>query len=255
MLTAAGRYAVTDRWAEWKRAYRNISHYDSTFGIYFKVIETDPVFAEEARDLSNPDVSRTLDLCEGMSPQDTKLLETAIELINLANGRCREVVSVGLDTLAILELPPNMPAGSCISFTSRSAPGAIFLTMTAPILLAESIVHEAVHNVLYTATRLSQVTLGGRKMLRSPLRKDLRPLEGVIHQAVVLDYLCEFYDRILQYPSIDSVSRNISQITKRLYKCREDKQMALTEIYEVADDLGPLGLEIVGMMHRRIVAY
>jgi HEXXH motif-containing protein len=248
MISTDGASAGANQWREWRAAPIHLGRHQGLSEVDLQIVESHPVFAEEASDLSHPDVGMKVDLVGALPSQFDATLSTALALIDMVGGRCRDVVTTGFRTLVVLELPPASPIGSCISFTSRAAPGAIFLTLTAPILLAESLVHESVHNVLYTATRLSPVSLGGRTMLKSPLRRDPRPLEGVVHQALVLDYLCELYEGLLQHPTVDPVSRNISQITQRLAKCREDRNAALHAISGVGHDLGPLGRELVSQL-------
>jgi HEXXH motif-containing protein len=240
--------AVALQWKEWRAAPIHLRRHQGLSEVDLHIVESHPVFAEEASDLSHPDVGMKVDLVGSLPSEFDATLTTALALIDMVGGRCRDVVATGFETLVVLELPPASPIGTCISFTSRAAPGAIFLTLTAPILLAESLVHESVHNVLYTATRLSPVSMGGRTMLKSPLRRDPRPLEGVVHQALVLDYLCELYERLLQHPTVNPVSRNIPQITQRLAKCREDRNAALHAISGVGHDLGPLGRELVSQL-------
>lgn len=245
ILGAEGGDAALDRWRIWKDASRDVQAQRGLDGGTLYAVATHPVYAEEAGELSHPDVDKRVGLIGTLPSHFRDILTTSLALIDLVGGRCRDVVRVGLGTLVVLDLPAGSPPGTCISFTSRGAPGAVFLTLTAPILLAESLVHEAVHNVLYAATRLSPVTRGGRTLLKSPLRRDLRPLEGVVHQALVLDYLCEFYERLLRAPTVDPVARNIPQITQRLEKCRGDRDAALSAIQGVGDDLGPLGAAVI----------
>lgn len=248
MLSKGETSSVALQWEEWRAAPIHLRRHPGFTEVDLHIVEAHPVFAAEASDLSHPDVGMKVDLVGALPPQFGALLDTAVSLIDLVGGRCRDAVATGFGTLVVLELPPASPTGACISFTSRAAPGAIFLTLTAPILLAESLVHESVHNVLYAATRLSPVSLGGRTMLKSPLRRDPRPLEGVVHQALVLDYLCELYEGLLRHPTIDPVSRNIPQITQRLATCREDRNAALHAINGVEHDLGPLGRELVSLL-------
>ena len=246
--SAEGAPAAMHLWTAWAESPRVIGEHFSMDGRAFSLVASHPVYEEEAGDLSHPEVDKQVSLIGHLPPDMGSQLDVALGLVELCGGRCREIVRTGFSTLVLLQLPESSPTGACISFTSRGAPGAIFLTLTAPILLAESLVHEAVHNVLYTATRLSAVTLGGRTFLQSPLRRDPRPLEGVIHQALVLDYLCEFYARLLEHDTVELVARNVPQITRRLATCRADRDSALAAIRTVGDDLGPLGATLVSEM-------
>jgi HEXXH motif-containing protein len=247
-VSSSGPTAANELWRGWALSNRIVREHARTKGRSINLVGAHPVFAEEAGDLSHPDVDKKVSLIGSLPLDMNSQLDIALGLVELCSGRCRDVIEAGFSTLVVLQLPESSPAGACISFTSRGAPGAIFLTLTAPILLAESLVHEAVHNVLYAATRLSAVTQGGRTFLKSPLRRDPRPLEGVIHQALVLDYLCEFYGRLLEHSGVDLVGRNSSQITRRLAVCREDRATALSAIGTVKDDLGPLGEHLVREM-------
>lgn len=122
------------------------------------------------------------------------------------------------------------------------------MTPMPPILLAESIVHECVHSVLYAASRLREVTTEGAGLFASPLRSDLRPVSGILHQALVLDYLVDFYQGVAACEDVPSVARNREPIAKRLQQHRADRERALGVLRAEGQGLAELGADLVREM-------
>ncbi|HEX8912207.1 MAG TPA: HEXXH motif-containing putative peptide modification protein [Humisphaera sp.] len=72
-----------------------------------------------------------------------------------------------------------------------------------PLKLAEELIHEASHNALNTAAYAAPLCLNEPdERYDSPLRKDARPVFGILHQVFVLTRLVQFYRAALPaYPS------------------------------------------------------
>lgn len=69
-----------------------------------------------------------------------------------------------------------------LSATYREAPGTCYLSLhPEPLTLAEALVHETQHSKLSVALHLDALLVNGRSAwTASPVRPDLRPLEGVL---------------------------------------------------------------------------
>ncbi len=211
-----------------------------------------PCLAEEVKAMHHPEIGTELKLEQDCSLDEFHSnLAEALSLIGQHSERGREAVSAGLSYLAVLEKPPGLKEGGCISFTSRSAPGVVFLTPMPPILLAESIVHEAVHGVLYAATRIARVHAEHPGLLESPLRPDPRPAEGLVHQALVLSYLADFFEGLSNSEDNDRVTRNAKQIEKRLHQHRSDLEQALATLDANGEMLTELGKSLVARIKKK----
>ncbi len=68
------------------------------------------------------------------------------------------------------------------STSDSTLPGVVFVRLRAgdPLWNAELILHEAAHNWLVTLMRLDPLVSDTRQLYRSPWRKDLRPLRGIL---------------------------------------------------------------------------
>lgn len=88
------------------------------------------------------------------------------------------------------------------SFWSSSEPstfGAIYVNPLPSWTVAnfvETIIHETGHHALMISQARSQFLLNPDKMVTSPLRKDLRPLNGVLHATFVLSRMAEVMSRL-----------------------------------------------------------
>ena len=150
-----------------------------------------------------------------------------------------------------IDLPERMEEGLCISFTARNAPGAIFVSMTPIILLAESIIHESVHNIVYNASRLIEFVKNDSNVLvDSPFRKDKRPIYGVLHQSIVLHYLVEFYNEIMHLTDHDNIQRNINAIKKRGKELRSDLSMSIDILSKNKSELLNEGKSLLNLMKK-----
>jgi HEXXH motif-containing protein len=211
-----------------------------------------PAFDEESELMSHPDMpaSTAIDKNATLSSTKNSLLE-AFSMITNASQRSVDVVTAGLSNIVVLELPANMPEGECISFTSRSSPGTVFLSNMPPILFAESLIHESAHNVLYSACRLREITSDDHSLHSSPLRPDPRPISGIIHQVLVLHYLVDFYKGLRECTDIPKVKRNERQIEKR-YKKLDSELKQGVETLKSCDGITDLGEDLLQLISNDI---
>jgi HEXXH motif-containing protein len=251
-LQAQGVEAAEERCRTWKLAPLRMQELTLSGWKRFKIVSSHPLFDEEAASMHHPAMPGATALCGDVDVEKmAESLRDALELVGRGSERSTGAVSAGMAYFVMLRKPEAMGPEECISFTSRSAPGAVFLTPMPPILLAESIVHECVHGVLYGASRLSKLTTDDAGLFASPLRPDLRPVSGILHQALVLDYLVDFYEGLAGCRDVPSVARNQGPIAKRLDKHRVDREKALGVLQSEGQSLESFGADLVREMGAR----
>jgi HEXXH motif-containing protein len=86
-----------------------------------------------------------------------------------------------------------------IGFADIHTHGAIFLrheTIADPVRLAEEILHESSHVRMNATLACQDYYVDDGRLFESPLRRDARPIFGLLHQLFVLRRLMSFYERI-----------------------------------------------------------
>lgn len=84
-----------------------------------------------------------------------------------------------------------------ISVSSANFPGWIVASIDTPLYMAECLVHEASHNLLYALSRDSALFEGKSEALYySPWRPDPRPVDGLLHACFVFSNVIELYKNI-----------------------------------------------------------
>jgi hypothetical protein len=109
-----------------------------------------------------------------------------------------------------------------ISVSSELFPGWIVASLDTPIYMAECLVHEASHNLLYALARNFQfVNADCQHFFYSPWRPDPRPLEGLLHACFVFCNVIDMYYHIsLQEHSLELQSRyRLGAELKRVQIC------------------------------------
>ena len=219
------------------------------------LINSNPAYEEEINTYKQPGVPEGTCINNNIDLVELELsIQNSFDLIKDTSLRIRNAVQYAMSTFIPLNLPPGMENGSCISFTSRNAPGAVFISMTPVILLAESIVHESVHNIVYNANRLIEFVkpTNTNKLLKSPLRDDARPIYGILHQAIVLHYLVEFYCELINNSDNENVKRNAKSIEKRMNQLQKDLKMSLETLSNNKEELLDHGQNLVNDMKQTI---
>jgi len=92
--------------------------------------------------------------------------------------------------------------------------GAIFLNPArhhTALDVADTLVHESGHLLLFARSIDEPMTLNPREArYRSPLRSDLRPMEGIFHAVFVTARLAAFYEALAQSPRADPATRALA---------------------------------------------
>jgi hypothetical protein len=125
-------------------------------------------------------------------PHDFPLLQAALAILQ----NCCPAFLTELETFVThIHL---FEGQAIIGFTDFENHGSIFLKYRLfrdqPIRMAEEIIHEAGHTILNTIMAKDRLILNNREeRYSSPLRRDPRPMFGLIHQLFVLSRLHKFY--------------------------------------------------------------
>ncbi len=169
--------------------------------------------------------------------QALRLLSPYPDFIELVQSECGAICFIGSD--------PPIQEGQCISLASKMVPGLIYVSLTAPILLAESFVHESAHLRFRSLEEVSEFYSGGQDMLvNTPLRKDPRPVSGLMHQLVVLRYLTALYEKLLT-STHEAILRQRPQVEKRLHVHLQDLGAGKWMAKDAASALTPEGRRLL----------
>jgi hypothetical protein len=95
------------------------------------------------------------------------------------------------------------------SSSSRQLPGLVQLTVHDPVQVLEALVHESAHQHMFFVEADGPVVDPAHQALYpSPLRKDLRPLRGILAAYHALAYICAFYTDAERQYLVDAESCN-----------------------------------------------
>ena len=170
----------------------------------------------------------------------------AIDLLKLAP--CLEdMVRQECEAVCVVDSSPPLPPGRCVSLTSRSVPGIVYVSVVPPILAAESLVHESAHLRLRGIEVLAPLYVSEKALVQTPLRSDLRPVSGLLHQAYVLRHLVPLYECLLE-SSHPQVLRNLGPTEKRFSQHNKDLGMAIRELETAIPHLTPEGQRIANLL-------
>lgn len=155
-------------------------------------------------------------------------------------------------------------AGTFGSASREEAIGLIFLPQTPAVdILAESLLHEASHQLLFRIDRAAPVVSHDDRVERfySPWRQDARPLDMVLHGAFVFAGVAALYARCAtenwpeverndavgrSYRRIRQVERAIATVRRHGHLSRSGQVVALAieaDIEKVLAELAALGFE------------
>lgn len=166
-----------------------------------------------------------------------ELLAPYPDIIELVLTECGAICLIGAD--------PQMEEGQCISLASKMVPGLIYVSLTTPIILAESLVHESAHLRFRALEEVTDLYTGGLDMrVKTPLREDLRPISGLMHQLVVLRYLAALYEK-LQTSAEETIARQRPQVEKRFHVHLQDLETGKSMAKGVASALTPNGRRLL----------
>ncbi|MEY3929511.1 MAG: hypothetical protein RLZZ516_1221 [Cyanobacteriota bacterium] len=109
-----------------------------------------------------------------------------------------------------------------ISVSSEFFPGWVVVSLDTPVYMAECLIHEASHNLLYALGRSYQfVDPSSPNSFYSPWRPDPRPPGGLLHACFVFCNVIEMYYRIsMQEDALELQSRyRLGAELKRIQIC------------------------------------
>jgi HEXXH motif-containing protein len=155
-----------------------------------------------------------------------RLLGEAVELIRVVMPAALEEMVETAQYLSPIR-PQNDEGNTLPSFSSPALPGVIFVgieqgdgRMIDVKHLAESCVHEHLHNRLYLLDEALPLTVktDNPRSYFSPWKQTMRPIEGMLHAVYVFSRLAWFWrkaaesiDDVTQYAA-DSVAEQVEQI-------------------------------------------
>lgn len=138
----------------------------------------------------------------------------------------------GLALVVELGRKTNLEATN--SYTLSGLPGTIFCDwVPSQLRLAETLLHEALHNWLNMAFTVLQPTGFDDQLYWSPWRHKMRPAQGLVQATFVFSVLCQFFDRCLKMKGIDPVDQ--AYATARL---RTEAAVLLRELDVLSSPLG-----------------
>jgi len=218
----------------------------------FALVADHPVIADDLASAWHPQFEgRSLagwpasHICIGFSER----FEAAMDLLGCAPA-LQGLVRSHCAAVCILKADPPEERGTCISLTSKSVPGLVYMSDIPLILTAEALVHESAHLCLAGWEQLLSLYSEPDRLVNTPLRSDPRPVSGLMHQVFVLVRLAELYDALSSSQS-DSVNRNRAQVEKRRGVQRSDMLSGLSALETCTSSLTPKGIELLRALQER----
>ena len=181
----------------------------------------------------------------------SEVIKNALELISI-DEVSRDLVSNHCAAISIVETAPALGIGQCVSLCSKAVPGLIYVSEAPTILMSESVVHEAAHQMLYAIMENNSLFTDDTSRILTPLRRDPRPISGLLHQVWVLKHLIHFYEIIVDSER-DVVRRNRDKIFKRIDQHEADYCNGIEKIMNSISLLTPYGREIVSELRSNFV--
>jgi len=166
----------------------------------------------------------------------------------------RDASQVGWDlvlrecaAVAIVTTEPPMAEQGAVSLTVKRVPGLVILSEVPLLMLIEGLVHEAAHLWLNGVERVRPFCGDPNLRLATPLRKDPRPVSGLLHQAWVLAHLSLLHDELAasEHPALASDRSRIESFRR---SHRRDLLSSLDVLEGTAGALTPQGSEFVARM-------
>ncbi len=179
-------------------------------------------------------------------------LKEALELLaNLAPYSHATFTNITTEIIPVIGQSHNgMTFDGCSSVERW---GAILINMQldrTALVLAETLVHESCHSLLFDLANDSYLTLNpADELYQSPLRIDPRPIDGIYHAVFVLSHMYRFLAEVAQNPETPNDMR---QEANTLMFTR---QQAFNDGYGVLSDhaqLTPAGQEILNSARARV---
>jgi HEXXH motif-containing protein len=159
------------------------------------------VLLDDSIELSRPHCSnnpawKIRHLCLDDLPRWLSLGQQACRLIAAVEEQLWIPVRDVLAAVVPLQSPPQVN----LSGTCEDVLGCICTSLSSnAAILAETLVHEAAHTTLHMLTDSTRYWLpvDGGQLYRSPWRRDLRPISGMVHGIFAFLAVCEFWAALL----------------------------------------------------------
>jgi HEXXH motif-containing protein len=137
---------------------------------------------------------------------------SALDLVERADRALREEID-GLVAQVVAAVPkPEEGARSFGGVSSLMLWGAVTLNVrvhNSVIALAEGLVHETAHHLLFGLSRTEPLVENAiDESFASPLRKEPRPMDGVYHATFVCARIHYFYERLLKLDMLTGGERD-----------------------------------------------
>jgi hypothetical protein len=124
-------------------------------------------------------------------------LRNALSLIDQTDTDAYEMIKNNLKAICPVFTVNPLKKGDVISLSLDYCNGVVFYSPSPFILAAETLIHETRHNVMNFTLKKVNYLKNHEFKIKTPLREDLRPMLGLIHQAYVLCGLTTFYKKLL----------------------------------------------------------
>ena len=124
-------------------------------------------------------------------------LRNALSLIDQTDTDAYEMIKQNLKAICPIFSVNPLKKGDVISLSLDYCNGVVFYSPSPFILAAETLIHETRHNVMNFTLKKVNYLKNHEFKIKTPLREDLRPMLGLIHQAYVLCGLTTFYKKLL----------------------------------------------------------
>ena len=170
---------------------------EATPGLYARIVDDDTAMPVRV------DAVGAAELARGQALHDA----TAALLEQAAPGLLREIETIAPEIVLVRDAGPSAPPGAFGGATTFYLWGAVLLNsarqQTRP-QMAAALAHEAAHGFLLGIT-MGAPMVGNDPQVRyqSPLRADLRPMDGLVHASFVLARMMWCQDHLLQSGLLD----------------------------------------------------
>ena len=178
------------------------------------------------------------------------LLQRSLTVLNEASPMLARVVRENCAAMVFVSTQPLLLEQGAVSLTVKRIPGLIFLSEVPLLLFIEGLVHESVHLWLNGVERVRELYLDSEIRLMTPLRKDPRPISGLMHQTWVLLHLVQLYRDLECHRHPDLAADAQRQSTIRAEHA-QDLEVALKALEGASYALTANGVAFVHAMRRR----